>query len=209
MKNESKVLENKKELTVARQKRLKEFNRIREELLEQGYKEKILSVSYLKANIMALVTSVPVIGILCVLYFVINRGDYTYDGVNIVFWLFVFAGFALHELIHGITWAAFCEKKWEAIGFGIEWSMITPYCCCNEGLKLNEYALGCAMPTIIVGFLPYIIGLILGNYLFALFGVFHILGGGGDAYILWLIRREKNAIIVDYPYLVGCVAFEK
>lgn len=42
-----------------------------------------------------------------------------------------------------------------------------------------------------------------------MFGVVHIIAGGGDIYILWMIRKAKNAIIVDHPYLVGCVAFEK
>ncbi|KEH88525.1 hypothetical protein Z965_04595 [Clostridium novyi A str. BKT29909] len=49
----------------------------------------------------------------------------------------------------------------------------------------------------------------LENYFLAMFGVVHIIAGGGDIYILWMIRKAKNAIIVDHPYLVGCVAFEK
>lgn len=40
-----------KKLTDVQIKRLEEFNRIREELLEQGYKENCLSVSTLKANV--------------------------------------------------------------------------------------------------------------------------------------------------------------
>ncbi|GAB6150180.1 hypothetical protein [Clostridium novyi] len=47
----SKTSKNKKKLTDVQIKRLEEFNRIREELLEQGYKENCLSVSTLKANV--------------------------------------------------------------------------------------------------------------------------------------------------------------
>lgn len=42
MKNESKISKNKKKLTGVQIKRLEEFNKIREELVEQGYKEKRL-----------------------------------------------------------------------------------------------------------------------------------------------------------------------
>lgn len=209
MKNRSKISKNKKKLTGAEIKRLEEFNRIREEFIEQGYKEKHLNVSTLKANVMVLITTVPIAVIFYLLFFAIYGGNYKYTRLDIVFWFIVFVGIVIHESIHGITWAVFCKKKWRAIGFGVDWSTLTPYCCCSEGLAFKKYALGCAMPTIVVGLLPYIIGLILGNYFLAMFGVLHIVAGGGDVYVLWLIRKVKNAIIVDHPYLVGCVAFEK
>ncbi|WP_053957620.1 DUF3267 domain-containing protein [Inediibacterium massiliense] len=209
MENKSKISKDKKNLTDVQIKRLEEFNRVREELLEQGYKEKDLSVSTLKANVMVLVTTAPIFVVCYLLFFAIYGENYKYTRLDIGFWIIVLIGIVVHELIHGITWAVFCKKKWGAIGFGVDWSTLTPYCCCSEGLAFKNYALGCAMPTIVVGLLTYIIGLVLGNYFFAMFGAFHILCGGGDAYILWLIRKEKNAIIVDHPYLVGCVAFEK
>ena len=209
MKNESKISKNKKKLTGVQIKRLEEFNKIREELVEQGYKEKQLNVSALRANIMVLVTTGPIAVIFYLLFLIIYGENYRYMRLDIVFWLIVFLGVVVHELIHGITWAVFCEKKWRAIGFGVDWSTLSPYCCCNEGLAFKKYVLGCVMPTIVVGLLPYIIGLILGNYFCTMFGVVNIIAGGGDVYVLWLIRKVKNAIIVDHPYLVGCVAFEK
>ncbi|CAM3012015.1 DUF3267 domain-containing protein [Hathewaya histolytica] len=209
MENKNKISKDKKNLTDVQIKRLEEFNRVREELLEQGYKEKYLSVSTLKANVMALVIAAPIF-VICYLLFLVICGDaYKYIRLNMVFYLVAFLGIVVHELIHGLTWSLFCKKKWRAIGFGVDWSTLTPYCCCNEGLKFKGYVLGCAIPTILVGLLPYTISLLLGNYFLAMFGLFHILCGGGDMYILWLIRKEKEAIIVDHPYLVGCTAFEK
>jgi hypothetical protein len=198
-----------KKLTGAQIKRLEKFNIVRKELIEQGYKEKHLSVSALKANVMVLVTTMPICVIFYLLFFAIYGGEYNHTGLGINFWLIVFVGIVAHELIHGFTWAVFCEKKWKAIGFGIYWPTLSPYCCCSEALTLKKYALGCAMPTIAIGLLSYIVGLVVGDYFWTMFGLVHILCGGGDAYILWLIRKEKNAIIVDHPYLVGCVTFEK
>lgn len=208
MKKESKISKNKK-LTSVKVKRLQEFNEIRQSLLEQGYKEKQLNVSVLKANFMVLITTAPVAVICYLLFLKIYGWGYRYTRLDIVFLFVVVVGIVVHELIHGITWSVFCEKKWRPIEFGIDWKTLTPYCFCGEGLAFKKYALGCAMPTIVVGILPYIVGLILGNYFLAMFGILHIVCGGGDAYILWLIRKAKNAIIIDHPYLVGCVAFEK
>lgn len=46
------------------------------------------------------------------LFFAIYGGNYKYVRLDIVFWFIVFVGIIVHELIHGITWAVFCEKKW-------------------------------------------------------------------------------------------------
>jgi hypothetical protein len=207
--NENKQLTDKKKLTAAQKKRLNEFNKIREELLEQGYKEKPLIISALKANIMVLVTTGPFCLIAYILFLAIHAGSYKTTKLDLLFLIAAFIGIVIHELIHGITFAAFCKKKWRAVGFGVDWSTLTPYCSCNEGLTVNKYRLAGAMPTIVLGILPYVIGLVLGNYWFAMFGLFLILGGGGDAFILWMTRKEKNSIMVDHPYLIGCVAFEK
>jgi hypothetical protein len=209
MENESNQLADKKKLTALQKKRLNEFNKIREELLEKGYKEKPLIISALKANIMVLVTTGPIFLIGYIIFLAIHEGSYKTSKLNLLFWIIAFLGIIIHELIHGITFATFCKKKWQAIGFGVDWSTLTPYCTCNEGLTVNNYRLACALPTIVLGIFPYIIGLALANYYFAMFGLFHILGGGGDVYILWMTRKEKNSIIVDHPYLIGCTAFEK
>lgn len=114
MKKESKISKNKK-LTSVKVKRLQEFNEIRQSLLEQGYKEKQLNVSILKANFMALITTVPIAVICYLLFLKIYGGGYRYTRLDIVF-LFVVVvvvGIVVHELIHGITWSVFCKKKVE------------------------------------------------------------------------------------------------
>lgn len=209
MENESIESKNKKELTTAQKKRLDGFNKIRDGLLEQGYREKPLIITAVKANVMVLVTTAPISIICYILFFVIHRRQNINTKLGFGFWIVVLLAIVVHELIHGITWATFCKKKWKAIGFGVDWSTLTPYCFCNEGLRQKKYALGDAMPTIVLGVLPYITGLALGNYYLVAFGLVHTLAGGGDAYILWLIRKEKNAVLLDHPYLVGCVAFNK
>lgn len=201
---------NKSKSPTIKEKRIAEFNRLQKELLEQGYKEKDLIISPLKANIMGIATTLPIAIACSVLYLTFYNMKYLYTLWDAIFMLLTFIlGAVVHELIHGASWSAFCEKKWAAISFGIDIPTLTPYCCCNEGLTLKKYSLGCAMPGLLLGVFPYIIGLITGNFYFAFFGVMHILLAGGDAYMLLLVRKEKTAILVDHPYLVGCVSFEK
>ncbi|GAA0738468.1 DUF3267 domain-containing protein [Clostridium oceanicum] len=199
----------KKKLSKFKGKRIDQFNRISEGLINRGYKEKLLTVTTLKANVMAILIFLPIYMICCLLFHMIYKDNYSYPMLNSVFWIVVVIGIVVHEFIHGITWGYSCKKGYKAISFGFELSTLTPYCCCSEAMPFKNYALGCAMPTIILGIIPYIIGLILGNYYYAMFGGLHILCGGGDMYVLWLIRKNYNSIIVDHPYLVGCVAFEK
>ncbi|KEH97129.1 metalloprotease family protein [Clostridium massiliodielmoense] len=85
-------------------------------------------MSTFKANVMVLITTVPVAMICYLLFFAIYGGNYKYTKLDIVFWFIVFVGIVVHESIHGITWAVFCKKKWRAIGFGVDWSTLTPYC---------------------------------------------------------------------------------
>jgi len=107
----------------------------------------------------------------------------------------------------GAVSAVLAKGKWQSVHFGIHWSSLTPYCHCGETLSMPKYALVIAMPTIVLGFLPYLIGLVFGLLPVVHFGLLFIIAGGGDAYILWRIRKERHGLILDHPYLLGCVVF--
>ncbi len=197
-----------KQLSPQKRARVEKFQNIRQDLLDHGYKEEILTISTLKANVMALIICLPLLVVGCFLFFRFNRIAPITD---IPIWTFVAAliGIVIHELIHGLVWAYFSKDKFKSIGFGVEWKYLTPYCTCNECLPYKAYALGVIMPTIILGFIPYIISVVIGSYHLLFFSLLLITGGGGDMYVLFLIKKYKNAILVDHPYLIGCVAFRK
>lgn len=199
--------EKNKELTPLQEKRLRQFNSVREALLEKGYTEKELSFDLLKANLVVFVTTLPIVLVLCVLYFVVNGVDRTAFGSGFLFIVMMLLGIVLHELIHGAVGAAFARHKWRAVHFGFDWATFTPYCHCAEALSVPQYALVVALPTLLLGFLPYFIGLAFGLWPLACYGLLFIIMGGGDAYILWLIRKERHGIILDHPVLAGCVIF--
>ena len=115
----------------------------------------------------------------------------------------------IRDRIHGVTWSLFAKKGWKAIDFGFIAKYLTPYCTCGEPLPFWGYVIGILMPTLILGVGVYLIGLFAGSYAWALWGLLNILAGGGDLAVLWRIRKRRKSLILDHPYQVGCVAFDK
>lgn len=199
----------KKELTVQQKERIDRFDQLRRILSENGYKETIITMSALRANIMAMVITVPIVIVCLIVYMMIRIGSQGVVEIPGLFLVLLFVGIVIHELIHGLTWAFYSKKKWKAIRFGVIWKYVSPYCTCDECLSYKAYLLGGIMPTIVLGIIPYVISLFTGNFLLFMFAICLIMGGGGDIYIMLLIRKYKNAIFIDHPNLIGCVVFEK
>ena len=131
----------------------------------------------------------------------------------IVFLIVLLLLIVLHEAIHGLTWAFFAKRRWNAIAFGIIWKMLTPYCTCTEPLTKQQYIAGAAVPTLILGFGLAGIAANIGSYwLFVLSEIMIFGGGGGFLIILKLLLhrcRKKEVLYYDHPYECGVVAFEK
>lgn len=193
-------------LSAAQRKRLDGFNRTREQLLDQGYLGKSLTVSAKQMNKMAVVIGLP-FGLM--MYWVYSAAFRSSLTASLALLLILIAGTVLHELIHGLVWVIFCRQGWKSVAFGIDRATGSPYCYCSEGLSYWQYVLGSIMPTLILGPACFLLGWAAGSPLLIVSAIFQVFGGGGDMYLLWLIRNEKRAILLDHPYLMGCVAFEK
>ncbi|MEK9603615.1 MAG: DUF3267 domain-containing protein, partial [Flavobacteriaceae bacterium] len=119
-------------------------------------------------------------------------------------------GIVLHELIHGITWAKFSKEGFKSIKFGVLWKMLTPYCHCKEALNVRQYIIGAITPAIIMGIVPSIIAIMIGNFELLIFGMFFTMAAGGDFLIINLIRKENSSDLVqDHPSEVGCYIYRK
>jgi hypothetical protein len=186
-----------------------------------NYKKEELTLSAARANVLALVFIVPVL-LVCVPAYVwlwpeqfeMHTLKSFYQANNeevFVYPLLLFIpGAVIHELLHGLTWAAFCKHGLKSIKYGVHWQMLTPYCHCKEILPLIPYILGGMMPGLVMGVLPTIVGLMLGSlYVFA-FGLLFTFAAGGDALILWMLRKaRKQDMIQDHPELIGCIVYKK
>lgn len=129
---------------------------------------------------------------------------------NFIVFLAVFIlGIVLHELIHGFSWMLFGRKPLSAIKFGFQLKSFTPYAHCLEPMRANPYRIGTAMPGILMGILPAVVGVINGNGWLLAFGLLFITAAGGDFLILWLIRNvDGDTLVEDHPTNAGCYVIE-
>ncbi|MDO5519019.1 MAG: DUF3267 domain-containing protein [bacterium] len=209
---------NKKErkLSPAELKRKAGFESKVQEMEQNGYVKMDLTIGIVKANFLAVIVMLPIMILFRLIYLARVKGEISvnFGSPELLLFLGVSLGLiVLHELIHGVTWAYMAKEGFQSIEFGIVWKMLTPYCTCSSELKKKQYILGAMMPTIVVGMLPVVIGIVLNLPFFYLIGQFMILGGGGDALIiLQLLRHKENGkecVYLDHPYELGIVVFER
>lgn len=186
------------------------------EFNENVYQKEKLVIDLVKANLYGIIFSVPVLllyGGIFVLIWGINLKDFDYHtlvSLGILFPLVLILGIVLHELIHGIVFARYAKNGFKSIKFGILWKMLTPYCHCKEPLQIKHYRFSLIMPTIVLGFVPFLVSLFLGSLFLLFFAIIMTIGGIGDFMIMHLLRNEKpNDWVQDHPSEAGCFIYRK
>jgi len=119
------------------------------------------------------------------------------------------AGAVIHELIHGIFWIKWGEKTWNKLKFGFNIKTLTPYIHCSEPINAGAYKIGTAAPGIILGAIPSLISIVIGNVWIFWFGMLFSISAGGDFIILWILRKvNSSALVEDHPSRAGCFVYE-
>lgn len=145
----------------------------------EEYKKELLTFDLMKANLYAIFTIIPILILYGIPYFLVWQHSFNKEAIrnfireynngvwtNIIAFLVILTiGVIVHELIHGITWARYTTKGFKSIKFGVQWKTMTPYCHCEEPLKVKHYIIGGIMPALILGFLPFVYSLVSGNIL--------------------------------------------
>lgn len=165
------------------------------------------TMNYRKVTIYSLFLLVPVMAVF-VLPFILVWGVAFFHGIGRwelnCFLLILLAGMPLHEFLHGATWAMFANSGLKSIKFGVEWKYLMPYCHCVEPLKLKQYALGAAMPLLVMGIMPAVLGIAMGIGWLLFFGVFSIAAAGADIISLFMMRKlNRNDTVFDHPQKMG------
>lgn len=191
----------------------------------KNYQKEKLTIDLVRANIIGILILIPIVAIYGLSYYLKWHNDFSTDvlkkfvndlspkvigsGMAIIF-LVMILGIVVHELIHGIIWARYAEKGFKSIKFGVLWKMLTPYCHCKEPLLVKHYILGAIMPAIILGLIPAIYSIIMGNIGLLLFGVFFTMTACGDFLVINVLRKEKmDSLVQDHPSEVGCYIYRK
>ena len=169
-----------------------------------------VSIDLVKANIFAIVIMIVAAIVLLVPFFLIweGRKPMTLMFGNSTQWAVAFVammiGIAVHELIHGITWACYAPSGWKSISIGVIWKLLTPYCHCNEPMRIHGYMLGAMMPCIVLGLLPSIVAMFIGNLPLLVWGILFIAAAAGDIWMTWLLTKEDpKSMVLDHPSEAG------
>ena len=210
-------MEKERKLSKAELRRKEAFDAEDERRIAEGYVRHDLTVSVAKANWLGLLMTMPFVLILMGLFTLLTPSEHEeWSMAEASFFPLVVVAVVLlltvlHELIHGAVFGWFAPHRYKAIQFGVIWSMMTPYCACTEPLTRNQYLLGAAMPTIVVGFLPAAIAIAMNDFGWLVISLLMVIGGGGDMLIILKLitfrTDSKEAVFCDHPTLPGLVAY--
>ena len=169
-----------------------------------------LSISLASANLYTLAISIPLVAVLIALYvaFSPKAGPVGLPS-NLEGLLFVTAlvlGMVLHEIIHAVGWAYFGQLPLRRIRIGFHRRTLTPYAHAVDPMPARSYRLGAALPALVLGAIPFLVGMIIGRPAIALFGMVFSFAAGGDLLVLWVIRNvDARAMVQDHPSRAGCL----
>ena len=208
--------EKNRKLSPAEQKRMDRLDKITEELENRGYTRNDRTIDIVKANVVTILLSLPVMAVTVGLFFLVNRSGPTDSFGKSSFWIFTVSYIALivvHELIHGLTWSVFAPNHWKDIEFGFMTQYLTPYCTCGVPLEKSQYILGALMPLIVLGLIPAAIAIFSGSFLLLLISVVMIMSAGGDVLLVRELLRfrtdAKEQLIYDHPTQAGSIVFTR
>ena len=189
----------------------------------EGFEKEKLTIDIVWANVFGILIMIPIAIIYGLPFYLVWHDIYPIVNMKELFndlspgfiiliplkmLLIMVLGIIIHELIHGVVWAKYSQHGFKSIKFGVLWKMLTPYCHCREPLNVGHYILGAIMPAIILGLMPAIISIIIGNFWLLVFSVFFTIAASGDFLIINLLRKENmNSLVQDHPSEAGCYIY--
>lgn len=166
------------------------------------------SLSMLMANILGVLFVVPSVAILAGAYAAIwgwRSLGAGFDAVNLWAIPALLMAIALHEAIHGVTWAWLSGKPFGVIRYGFQVATLTPFAHPTEPLPIRAYLIGVLMPGLALGVLPCLVAMVLGSGTLMLGGLAMTAAAGGDLLIVWLLRGAgRRSLVLDHPVRAGC-----
>lgn len=164
-----------------------------------GYQEYKIQFNMLWLNIFAFIVLIIFTALLGGPFYLIwgiNNASIQKFGLEL-FIVYIF-GIVIHELIHGLFFVIFSKNKFKSVKFGIKPKHGAAYCICTEPLKIKHFIIVTIMPAIILGFIPGLISLILGNIYFLVFSLIFIMGASGDFLVIFkMIKENKEDYAID------------
>jgi hypothetical protein len=100
--------------------------------------------------------------------------------INLFSFLMVFLWLGLHEVLHGVGFLSLGRVKLRNIVFGAELEKGIFYCMCKEVISKLNILIAIFFPFVLIGIIPYIIGISNSNNLLIFLAVFNMAGSIAD-----------------------------
>ena len=189
-----------------------EFEKMKVQLQEDGYKEKDVTISSGKAMGLGVLYALPFVVIIGLLYrfLLIERAHLSEVGglsFYIMFIVIIVISVVIHELLHGIGWAISSGKGWSVVHFNINAMM--PSCACKAALKKKQYLIGVLTPFVILGLGSVLFVYVYPGTVSLLTLIVNFIAAGADLIIASNVLKEHDSLIADHPTEAGYVAFYK
>ncbi len=126
--------------------------------------------------------------------------------VYVVVFTVVYAASAVaHEGLHALAMTLVAGVPWRTIRFGMRWRDGIAYVHSPVPMTVRAYRVVLAVPGVVLGLLPALLGLALGNGWLVLYGYVMLASALGDAVMLRLLAPlDGDTLVRDHPTKVGC-----
>ena len=112
--------------------------------------------------------------------------------------IFVILGAALFAKAAMLT--LFAERGFDSVKFKIIKETQKPYCCLTEPIKTRQYLLALAVYILLMGIMPYIISLIVGDFIFVLASFVCLYFAAADIWMFIFLGSEEkhSSYVLDF-----------
>jgi hypothetical protein len=188
------------------------FEKMKAQLCENGYREKDVTTTSGRAMAYGVLYALPfvlVFGLMYRLLLVERAHLLEVSGLSFycVFIAVIVISVVIHELLHGVGWAAASGKGWNVVRFNINAMM--PSCASKAALEKRAYLTGVLMPFIVLGFGSVVFIFMYPGTVSLLTMMVNFISAGADLMIAFHVLKEGDALIVDHPTKAGYIAFYK
>ena len=100
-------------------------------------------------------------------------------------------GIIVHELLHAAFYLPYTKHGFKSLKIGFKLPSHA-YCECTEIIRTSQAIVSLMAPTVILGVMPAIVAIIIGNACLLLFGIFFTVAGAADTQIFLQLFKERK-----------------
>jgi len=111
----------------------------------------------------------------------------------------------LHEVLHVLAMVVVARAPIRSIRCGLQWRDGVAFVHTDEPMTLGVYRFVLVLPGFLLGFIPSIVGILIGSGWVTVYGFVMLVSSIGDIAILQLLRTlDADRLVRDHPRKVGC-----